>query len=64
MKITKNTNIGDLLEENPEAGKHLMEAGMSCIGCPMAQMESIENGCLSHGMEKEDIEKLIKKLNK
>ena len=63
-EITKKTKIGQLLEEKPEAGRLLMEAGMGCIGCPMAQMESIEDGCLSHGIDEEDINKLIEKINK
>ena len=64
QKITKKTKIGQLLAEKPEAGRLLMEAGMGCIGCPMAQMESIEDGCLSHGIDEKDIEELIKKINK
>lgn len=64
MKITKKTKIGELLEEKPEAAELLMEAGMGCVGCPMAQMESIEEGCLAHGVEEKDIQKLVEKLNK
>jgi len=30
----------------------------------MAQMESIEEGCLAHGVDGKDIEKLVKELNK
>jgi hydroxylamine reductase len=64
MKITKNTKLGKLLEDNPEAAKLLMEAGMHCVGCPMAMQETLEMGCMAHGMEDKDIEELIKKLNK
>jgi len=62
-KITKKTKIGELLRKKPEAAELLMDAGMGCIGCPMAQMESIEDGCLSHGIEDKDIDNLIEKLN-
>lgn len=61
--INKNTKLCDILEKNPKAGEILMDAGMGCIGCPMAQQETLEDGCLAHGMEKKDIEKLIKELN-
>ncbi len=64
MKITKDTKIGELLEKKPEAAQLLMDAGMGCVGCPMAQMESIEDGCLAHGVDEKDIEKLVGKLNK
>ena len=64
MKITKDTKIGELLDEKPETAQLLMEAGMGCVGCPMAQMESIKEGCLAHGVDEKDIEKLVEKLNK
>ena len=63
-KITKNTSIAEAIHMYPESAGLLTNAGMHCIGCPMAQMESIEDGCLSHGMTKKSIDELIKKLNK
>jgi len=62
--ITKNTKLCEILEINPQAGEILMDAGMGCIGCPMAQQETLEDGCLAHGMDEKDIEKLIGDLNK
>ena len=64
MKITKKTKMSKVLEENPKAAKLLMEAGMHCVGCPMAMQETLEMGCMAHGIEDKDIEKLIEKLNK
>jgi len=64
MKITEKTKISEVLAEKGERGAELMmEAGMGCVGCPMSQMESIEEGCLAHGLKKKDIDKLVKKLN-
>jgi len=62
-KITGKTKINKLLGKNPEAAEILLEAGMGCVGCPMAMNETIEQGCLAHGMSKKEIEKLIKRLN-
>ena len=59
-KITKETNFIEVLE-NPEVIEVLLESGMHCIGCPMSQQETIEQGALAHGIE---VEKLVKKLNK
>ncbi len=64
MKITKKTKIGSLLRKNPEAAETLFEAGMGCVGCSMAMNETVEQGCLAHGMSKKQIDKLIVKLNK
>jgi len=63
MKITKETIMSEILQKNPEKAEILFEAGMQCLGCPMVQQESLEQGCLAHGMSKKDIEKLVEKLN-
>jgi hybrid cluster-associated redox disulfide protein len=64
MKITKETKINEVLEANENAAEILFEAGMGCVGCPMAQMESLKDGCLAHGMSAKDVEEVVKKLNK
>jgi hybrid cluster-associated redox disulfide protein len=63
QKITKNTTIEEALKLKPEAAELLFNIGMMCVGCPMAQQETIEQGCRAHGMEKGEIDELIKKLN-
>lgn len=64
MKITKNTLINEVIIKNPEAAGEFFNAGMMCIGCPMSQGETIEQGCLGHGMSQKNIDKFIEKLNK
>jgi len=63
MKITRKTKLNELLVKNPEAAEILFEVGMGCCGCPCSQQESIEQGCLAHGMSKEEVEELVKRLN-
>jgi len=63
MKITRKTKLAKILQENPKAAQMLIEGGMHCIGCPMAMQESLEQGCLAHGMEDKDIDEIIDKLN-
>ena len=62
-KVTKKTLLSEIITIKPEAVELLLEAGMGCIGCPMAQQETIEEGCLAHGMSQEEIKELIKKIN-
>ncbi len=62
--ITKKSKLKDILENNPDAAEILFNAGLACIGCPMAMQETLEQGCKAHGMTKKQIGKLIKKLNK
>ena len=51
IKITKEMIIGDILNEAPDMAPVLMAAGMHCIGCPSAQMESVEEAAYVHGIE-------------
>jgi hybrid cluster-associated redox disulfide protein len=61
QKITKDMTFSEILEKKPEAAEILLEEGMHCIGCPMSQMETLEQGCNSHGVDVKDV---VKKLNK
>ncbi|GAG22358.1 unnamed protein product [marine sediment metagenome] len=60
-EITKKTKFSELMEKHPETAKLLFEKGMHCIGCPMAQAETIEQGATTHGINPD---KLVKELNK
>lgn len=63
FKVSRDTNMNVLLMERPELVGMLLSSGMGCMGCPMAQMETIEDGCKAHGMNDKDIDKFIEKLN-
>ncbi len=60
MKIEKDTKIGEIVENAPEKVEILLDAGMHCLGCPASQAETLEEACLVHGIE---VEELIEKLN-
>ncbi|MGL4796579.1 MAG: DUF1858 domain-containing protein [Paraclostridium sp.] len=60
MKIDKNKLIGELISENPKSIDILMEYEMGCLGCPSAQMETIEQAAYIHGI---DLDELLEKLN-
>jgi len=60
MKIEKTTKIGELIEKAPEKADILLEAGMHCLGCPSAQAETLEEACMVHGI---DVDELLEKLN-
>ena len=59
-EISKNTTIGELLTVFPEAAPILMEIGMHCLGCPSAQLESLEEAAMVHGI---DADLLVEKIN-
>ena len=60
-QVTKDMLIGQLLQLDPNMAGILMASGMGCVGCPSAQMETVEEAALVHGL---DIEELLAKLNK
>ena len=62
--ITKKTKMSKILKEKPKATRLLVDAGMHCVGCPMAMQETLEQGCIAHGMNKKEINELVKELNK
>ena len=51
QKITKDMIIGDILRMDPEMAGVLVAGGMHCIGCPSAQMESLEEAAMVHGID-------------
>ena len=60
MKVTKETLIGDILDFDVETAQFFFEIGMHCLGCPHSRGESIEDACLVHGT---DADELVKKIN-
>ncbi|MDD3416288.1 MAG: DUF1858 domain-containing protein [Lachnospiraceae bacterium] len=58
--ITRDMILGGILSVKPEAAEILMSCGMHCLGCPSSQMESLEDACMVHGLEVEDV---LNKLN-
>jgi hypothetical protein len=62
-QITKNMTFSEVMEKNPESAEILFENGLHCIGCGMAMQETLEDGCKEHGMNKKQIDELIKKIN-
>ncbi len=60
-QVTKETMIGELLGiDMDKAAPVLMGIGMHCLGCPASQMETIEQAAAVHGV---DADELVKMLN-
>ena len=55
MEVTKDTMIGDLLREDFGCAAILMGSGMHCVGCPASQMETIEEACMVHDMDADQL---------
>ncbi len=58
--VTKDTIIGDILDQDFDAAPFFLEIGMHCLGCPASRGETIEQACEVHGT---DADQLVAKLN-
>lgn len=50
-EFSKDTKIGELIDQFPESAPILMEIGMHCLGCPASQMETLEEAAMVHGID-------------
>lgn len=55
MVVTKETKIGDILDASIEVAPFFLNMGMHCLGCPSARMETIEQACMVHGVDADDL---------
>ncbi len=60
VKIKKSTTIGELLKLNENVAEILLGFGLHCFGCPMSQMETLEEAAMVHGV---DIDLMMDKIN-
>ena len=60
MEITKNSMIGDVLDQYPDTAELFFSIGMHCLGCPASRGETIEEACMVHGA---DVNALVDSLN-
>ncbi|HCC00462.1 MAG TPA: disulfide oxidoreductase [Ruminococcaceae bacterium] len=59
-EVTKQTLIGEVLDRDMGAAEYFISMGMHCLGCPASRGESIEEACMVHGT---DSDELVEKLN-
>ena len=54
-QITKDTIIGDILDIAPETAPIFLSIGMHCLGCPSSRGETVEEACMVHGVDPDDL---------
>lgn len=59
-EVNKQTQIGEVLSINPNVKDVLLGFGLHCLGCPMSQMETLEEACMVHGL---DADLVVEKIN-
>ena len=59
-QITKDTIIGDILDIAPETAPIFLTIGMHCLGCPSSRGETVEQACMVHGVQ---VDELLERIN-
>lgn len=66
-RIHRHMTIDEIFSFFPHKAQRLSQeitnAGLHCVGCSASTWETLEAGMMSHGMNNEAIERLVKRLN-
>lgn len=60
LKITKDMNIQEILQMNPEVAKVLSRFDLDCVGCLGVTSETLAQGVRGHGG---DVDEVLAALN-
>ncbi len=61
--ISKDSILGDVVQRYPETAEIMLEYGLHCVGCFANQFDTVEQGALLHGMDEEEIEEMLDRVN-
>jgi len=62
-KIERNTTLGEVVNNYPDAIPAMLEKGLHCVGCHVAAFETVEQGAKAHGMDDKEVDSLLKEMN-
>jgi len=62
-KITKKSNLLEVVENYPGAAEILLEYDLHCVGCAFSAMDTLENAMKIHGISEKNMTKIIERLN-
>lgn len=55
MTVEKDMTLAQVLNADRGTARIFMEFGMHCLGCPHATAESIEDACMAHGANADEL---------
>jgi iron-sulfur cluster assembly accessory protein len=61
--IVGTMTMGEIVERFPQAIPVIQSAGLHCVGCGISFVETLEQGCLAHGMSEGEMTKLLTDAN-
>lgn len=64
MLVTRQTKIGQLIKDYPQAKTFLLMNGLHCAGCAANSFDTLESGGRIHRWPESEIDLLVEELNK
>lgn len=63
IKIDREANLGAVVFKYPEVEEILLDYGLHCAHCVASGFDTIEMGAKVHGMEKDEIDEMLTRMN-
>lgn len=57
--VTKDLIISDVLKIDMDLAEVFMEMGMFCVTCPASLGETVEEACMVHGIDTDEMVKVL-----
>ncbi len=61
--ITKDINLGELIQKYPQTEEVLYDYGLHCVGCALSAFDTLEAGAKVHGLTNKEIDEMAARLN-
>lgn len=61
--ISGGMTLADVVSKYPATIPIMLKHGLHCVGCHVAQWETVEQGAAAHGLSKEKAKALLRDLN-
>lgn len=61
--VAGNMTLAEVVSKYPATVPIMLRYGLHCIGCHVAQWETVEQGAAAHGLSKEKAKALLRDLN-
>ena len=63
IKISRDTNLAELVGEHRNATEVLLDYGLHCVGCALSPFDTLEQGAKLHGKSEEEIDEMVERIN-
>lgn len=63
LPVTKDTNLGQLVMEYPDAAEILLDYGLHCVHCIASAFDTLETGSKLHGYNDDEVQEIVDSVN-